>query len=529
MDNSEQPADKQARFFQLENHKPFAESLIWELNRNYYLEKGITAWSSGEVPHQITSNSKVGKTYAEIIFGFLKDLAYKGKTTETVYILEVGAGHGRLAFHTLKHLDKLIAQIKIDLPPFCYVLSDIAEDNLTFFAKHPQFQAYFEKGVLDVAYFDIVSTQEIQLRIAKKTLQKSDLKQPILVLANYFFDSIPQDLYFIKDKKIDKCTIALSASLAPETVNTAQLLENIELDYALSHDKSPFYEQAILNDILEEYRELLINSFFLFPEVGLRGLENLKGLSSEGLMLISMDKGNHEIHNLESLPAPQMMRHGSMSFSVNYHALGSHCQKMGGTTWFPQSSNFHLEVACLLYLPDGETYTDTRLAYQRYVDDFGPDDYNSVKKLAYKHLHSFTIQEIVAFLRISAYDSSLFIKILPRLKQLISTVTYNERLRVAETMRQTWDGYFSMNNANDLGFEMAGLFYELAYYADALTFFEYSENLFGTSADGYYNKILCYYQLRQDDLFAKTLKQAKLEYPNFEKFKHLDDLDLNAM
>jgi SAM-dependent MidA family methyltransferase len=86
--------------------KPFHDSMIWQLNRDYYQDIGIDAWSSGEVPHNITSNSFVGKTYAALIFAMLKDLARKEKL-DTVYILELGTGHGRLAFHVLKHLEKM--------------------------------------------------------------------------------------------------------------------------------------------------------------------------------------------------------------------------------------------------------------------------------------------------------------------------------------------------------------------------------------------------------------------------------------
>ena len=70
--------------FEIEARTPFAESIIWQLNRNFYQEQGISAWSDHVVPHQMTSNSKVGKTYAELIFAFLKDLAEKGKTTEAI-------------------------------------------------------------------------------------------------------------------------------------------------------------------------------------------------------------------------------------------------------------------------------------------------------------------------------------------------------------------------------------------------------------------------------------------------------------
>ena len=63
--------------YEIEAFTPFSESKIWQLNRDFYHERGISAWSEGVVPHQMTSNSRVGKTYAELIFGLLQDIAQK--------------------------------------------------------------------------------------------------------------------------------------------------------------------------------------------------------------------------------------------------------------------------------------------------------------------------------------------------------------------------------------------------------------------------------------------------------------------
>ena len=151
-------------FFKLESNQLFSKSKIWQLNRAFYQYKGINAFSEDIVPHHLTSNSLVGKTYAELILGFLKDLAAKGKTKEKVFIIELGAGHGRLAFHILSHLQKLISNYNLELPPFCYILSDIAEKNLNFFQAHHQFQEYFDNGTLDVCYFDAIESKQLFLR-----------------------------------------------------------------------------------------------------------------------------------------------------------------------------------------------------------------------------------------------------------------------------------------------------------------------------------------------------------------------------
>jgi len=514
--------------YEIETARPFAESLIWQLNRDYYQKTGVEAWRAGTVPHHLTSNSMVGKTYADLIFAFLRDLADQGQHHDKVYLLELGAGHGRLAFHILRHLEVFTAQAGMQLPPYCYVLSDIVEDNLQFFQQHPQFQPYFADGRLDVAYFDAIGSQELELRHAGITIAAADLQQPLLAIANYFFDSLPNDLFYFKDGQLSSCTVALTSAVDPTGLDEAALFAALELVYDTAPLARPGYENPIFNSILAGYRQLVFNTFLLFPRLGLECLDNLRQLSQKGLFVLSMDKGFHEIHDLEHAPAPKMITHGSVSFSVNYHALGAYCQQHAGTVFFPEFATFNLELGCLLFLPKGERFTETRAAYQRVVNGFGPDDISGLMKFTYRHINDMDLPELIGVLRMGGYDSTLFKNVLPRLKQLSLQVTFNERTRLAQTLHQIWGMYFTLNEPADLAFEIGGLLYALAYYDDAVRYFQYSTDHFGHTPDSYYNRILCYYQLRHDQLFSATLREAQAHFPDFAEFAQLEQLDLGA-
>jgi hypothetical protein len=515
--------------FELESFKPFSESLIWQLNRNFYQDTGIEAWSKGIVPHQMTSNSMVGKTYAELILGFLKDLAAKGQTKETVYILELGAGHARLAFHIIKHLEALKALLDIKLPPYCYILSDIVEDNLNFFKNHRQLQSYFEQGILDYAYFDAIGSTKIHLGSSDIEIEAKDLNQPILAIANYFFDSIPNDLFLVKDKTISTCSIALNSSINPKEAKTIDLLKNVQVSYQKTLLSDTFYPNAISNEILEEYKNTLTNSHVFFPQKGFECLNNLMSFSKKGLMLLSMDKGFHEIQDIDQKEEPDIITHGSFSLWVNYHALGQFCQKKGGKALFPIYSTFHLELGCFFFLPESNSYQHTNIAYQRFVNNFGPDDFNSIKKLAYRSLAKLTLVELIALLRLSAYDSTFFIKTLPQFKAASQRINFDQRKRLAESLHQVWNLFFDLKESYDLPYELGGFFYDLGFYEEALVYFQYAIDNLGQKEDIYYNQILCYYQLRKDVLFYNTLKKAKESFPNSSLIESLNKLDMNAV
>ncbi len=515
--------------FEVESYKVFSESLIWQLNRDYYHKSGIEAWSKGIVPHNITSNSMVGRTYAELILAFLKDLAAKGETTEKVYIVDLGAGHARLGFHVLTHLEKLRNLLDMVLPPYCYVLTDIVEENLNFFKEHSQLQDYFKRGILDYASYDAIEGKNIELRYSDITINKGDLKQPLIALGNYFFDSIPNELFYIQDNEIKLCSIALHASEHPSSLLIDQLLEKLKLTYDTKSFEEPYYPSAVFNSILKDYQTNLKDTYLLFPEKSMLCLENLKALSSKGLMLLSMDKGFHELEKLDKKKKPEIITHGSFSLWVNYHALGSFCERMGGKALFPDFSTFHLQVACLLFMEKAPSYTYTHAAYDHFVNEFGPDDYNTLKKISYANIATLSIMDLIALIRLSAYDSTFFLNILPRLKNLIKRLSNTDRERIAQTLDKIWFYYFNINESQDLALNIAGMFFDLAYYEKALVYFEHSTNSYGVEADTFYNKILCYYQLRQDDKFIEATKEAKRLFPDSDLFEKLKKLDLNAV
>lgn len=516
------------KHFVVESFKPFSESLIWSLNRDYYEETGIDAWRQSKVPHYLTSNSMVGKTYAELILGFLKDLAAKGQIKEKVYILELGAGHGRLAFHILKHLDRLISMTGADLPEYCYVLSDIVEGNLDFFQSHPQFESWFEKEQLDVAYFDAMESKELVLRNSGEQIVSYQLEQPVIAIANYFFDSIPNDLFWISENVISTCSVALTSQSDPHNMEPAALLESISLEYQKQPIENPFYEDENENAVLEAYGGKFKETHILFPHKGLKCLRHIQRLSNKGLLLLSLDKGFSELKALANSGEPEIITHGSFSVWVNFHALGAYCEQLGGKAMLPEFSSFHLQLGCLQFLDQGDTYKETQAAYTKYVDDFGSDDLNTIKKFTYQNIQHMGVADILALMRLNYYDSTFFENILPGLKVACQRITIQERRRLAEVLHQVWEMYFTLGEPFDLGNELAGVFYDLAFYREALFYFGQSMELNGAKPDIYYNQALCFYQLRQDKMFQETIRKARSEFPDFEGFSQLDKLDLSA-
>lgn len=503
----------------------FSESLIWQFNRDFYHQKGTVAWSDDLVPHEITNSSLAATNFAELIYAFFKDLEINAKSDEVVYILELGAGHGKLCYNILRHLDKLTSADQCSTK-YCYVLSDIVEENLAFLNNHPKLKEYFEQGILDICYFDATQSQELRLRKSKKTIAHSELDRPILTIANYFFDSLPNELFHFDGKNISKCSVSIDSTLDPAGSSAQEMISHMELTFHKTPMVQPIFQNEFYNEILDQYVEIDGDSYILFPKSALECLSTISGLSKAGLVLLTMDKGYKEIIELAGRAKPDFVIHGSFSLWVNFHALSQFCLKNGGFSMFDSSTNMSIELGCLFFTKQLFKYNNLEQMYRKHTMQLNLDDFNSIKKLVYKNMAGANMSELLGLIRLSSYDATIFINLLPSIKSLSKNISVKQRSRLGQTIFQVWNKYYAVKKDYDLSYELGGLMYDLGYYNEALEYFKSSSDTFGDKIDVNYNQILCYYELRQDELFYKTLKEAKLRFPMAEVFLNLEKLDM---
>ncbi|MTI29645.1 tetratricopeptide repeat protein [Xanthovirga aplysinae] len=491
--------------------KPFSESIIWDFQRKYYSRSGVNAWRKGEVPHYVTSNSVMGKTYAQLVLAFLKDLSQEGKTKETVYLLELGAGHGRLCYHFFKHFEKLYTPFSDQIPAFCYILSDFAESNISFLKNHPHLKPYVEKGCLDFALFDCTQSKEIQLQHANISIKERSLEQPLIAVGNYFFDSIPQELFYIKNGKLYQGLISLKEKdKRTADGHKATNLEKLQVNYSYSPLFKPPYKETYLNELLSDYLDKFSNTHVLFPYIGIRCLHQLQRLSKKGLLLITADKGYHREASLKGRKAPLLVHHhGCFSLTVNYHAIKKYCENRGGLALFPGHSVNSINLGCLLFLPNPAQFIETKVAYEYLVNDYGPDDYFSIKKTLERNFSSMSLPNIMAALRCSGYDARLFGQMFSRIMKILSKekIRKEDAQSFIEMTDRIWDMYYPIGERNDLAYQIARLLYQLGAYKQSVSYFQYSmRKNYDQSINVLYHLARCFYQLND---CAKALSYAK--------------------
>ena len=354
-------ADPNSDSVVLEADQRLSRSQLWQLQRQFFQQQGIRAWSNGTVPHYITSNPFIANAFGKVAFGFLRDWCAVGSDRRTaserqnpdpdrqapeidpvpldfsqpVYILELGAGSGRFAYHFLKQFFATYPQSVLRHLSVKYVMTDFVPQTLDFWQTHPRLQPFVEQGWLDFACFDIATPTPLQLLQSGETLTAETLTNPPIVLANYVFDSIPQDLFAIRDKQLYETLVTLTVRGSDIDLPPADLLERLQIAYADRPIVADYYDNPNLNLLLQTYQQQLTATHVLFPIAALNCLEQLRHWANDRLLLLSADKGDSQPASLNEQESPQIACHGSVSLSVNYHAIAQYVESQGGQALRP--------------------------------------------------------------------------------------------------------------------------------------------------------------------------------------------------
>jgi tetratricopeptide (TPR) repeat protein len=516
----------------LEEGKPLSQSILWKLQRNFFEGQGIEAWRQGTVPHYITSNPFIANAYAKVVFGFIRDCAaVTGDTTndsfppldpsQPLYIIELGSGSGRFAYHFLKKFLDIYRSSVLKNIPFKYVMTDYSERNVEFWREHQSLKPLVEEGVLDFALFDGEREDELKLTESGDVLAPGTVNNPVVVIANYFFDSIPQDAFFIQGGQLYEGLVKVSSYQQETDLNDPEIFSRVEISYDRNPVETEYYNNPDWNKILEYYEKRLDDTAFLFPCAALKCIETLGNLSEGRLLIISGDKGYSREQDLLDRGDPAITRHGSFSMMVNYHAIGKHVQKQGGQSLQTSHRHAHLNISAFLLGTPPDDYVETRQAYRQAIENCGPDDFYALKKAIEHGYHSWTLEQLLAYIRLSGFDARITLACYPALMDRVEHISKSEIQELYQVIQKVWEVYYPLAEDQDLASHLGVLLYEMGYYTQALELFSHSLELYGPDATVSYNMGLCHYGLRQLEAALGHVKEAQTLDPDFEDAKTL--------
>lgn len=255
----------------------FDRSPIWDLHQDYFLNRGIQAWSKGEIPYSGVSNSVEAFKKALLFFENLK-LSYKG--TESVTVLEVGAGYGEFAKNFIEAFDLICEKSGSSFSKSLkYYISDFSAKTLTELQESKRLEKYQDR--IEFLQLDILNP-------IKDYENSFDL-----IIANYVLDQFPaRVLAHSKNNYFEKY---LNLEISPQEF----LKKNRHLKAQKFLKKLPmkieFRKIDIENEIKEDHLEVLEQCFRGPKEVtvvysygSLKAINNLlKLLKQNGILLCS--------------------------------------------------------------------------------------------------------------------------------------------------------------------------------------------------------------------------------------------------
>ena len=454
---------------------PLSQSPVWNLQRAYYEREASDAFA--EIPHQIVDNPFVAAAFARVVGGFIRDCA-RGELdlSEPLYVVELGAGAGRFAHGFVRELAAWMEAVPLALPELVYVMTDLGESTLEDWAAKPE----LEDERFDFARFDVAADGTLHLR--RRDLELTLLANPLVVIANYLFDSVPADAFAVGQGTLEECLLQVTGSEVP----------TMKLTYSREPVANDHYGDEDLDALLEHYRESLSDTVVTVPRAAIECLRRLRALAGDRMLVLAADKALSTEESLGYREEPELTRHGGVfSLMVNFHALGWYARRHGGEVLDGGDRHAMVDVGAFLFGKPPGGHAETRLAYEEAIARFSPEDLSTLAEGIEHAASALSVPEIVAALRLSGWDAFTLHGVADALRDQAGDADPAAQEDLRQALYEIHDRHYSVPGEADLPFTIGTVLYAMGDYEDALEFFEESLEQHGPHHATEQNIALC--------------------------------------
>jgi hypothetical protein len=238
------------------------------------------------------------------------------------------------------------------------------------------------------------------------------------------------------------------------------------------------------------------------------------------MMLLTADKGDHQIEDLINKDIPPIALHDNgFSTQFNYHAIKKFFEQQRGTVLTTVHSYNSINIlACLL--GDSE-FSETRHAYQDYIERINPADVYTIL-IEFPSQPKMTLDNLLAYIRLKHYDSHAFIEIYRMLLALIDDqYTYANARNLQLALHGVWRNYYHMNERYNLPFAIATVLQKIKDFKNALGFYTYAIQLYGSNDNIRMNMAICHMCLGNRQPALDLITQLHSEHPENDDVKQI--------
>lgn len=462
-----------------------SECPLWQIQSDFYASRGIDAWKSS-VPTFITSSAYIAEAYAEMVLAFVEDYFERLDLSEPLYIVEMATGTGRFSHLMLRELEsKLSSFSKYKDLRFRYIMTDFTESNPNFWQQHDRLTAYVEKGVLDFAVLNPLVQDSLTLMVSGETLAAGSFKNPVIAIANYFFDSIRQDIFRVESKVLKEGLVTLERKLEGVDESTPVHISQVSTKYRyreLRHDN--YYDDPRFNAVLKHYRHNVRNGTILFPLGALEVIRNLEHLSGNRLMLISSDKSYTNPEDMTQYYYQLYAQHdGAFSYMVNYHAIGQYFLNEQGYYFYTDAASHSIHTVCCLRLDEPDLQME-RLTYLYKQKLNRMNTINSICAIMPDRDESkltppVEMRRLLGHIRLNLCDPQIFFLLGQRLADISPKGWQTHKQDLVTLMDEAWQNYYYFPGESNIPFWFAQIYFVLDMYEKSIEALDWALHYFG--------------------------------------------------
>lgn len=470
----------------IEEKKRLSESVLWQLQAEAYCQFGPQAWSMKGVPSYVTSNPYIASSYAYAVVGFLRDCLASSliDVSEPIYIFDLGAGTGRFGYLFLRKLIELLKVPQLEKIKLRYIMTDIAEKNISFCQEHPYLRSIIDQGILDFAFFQSGQDEPLQLLSNKQSFH---IVNPIILLANYFFDTVPQDLFRIRNGQLEEGLISISVEESKELdaidSNSPLLIPHLHCSYSyrpIDSEKTYYSDSKSFNDLIKFYPQHFDNISFLFPLGALQTIHYFKKLSNGRLCLLAGDQGVCTDKQVKDWGEPKISLHGTFSIPVSYHALAKYFELVGGKGFLTAFPDPHYVVMQGVFGNGQAHFSEAEHAFRDHLDSFEPCDYWRIVNCAEKETADLSLEYMLLLIKLGHWDPMVFYGFFEQIRQKQPKASSDLKGELVEVIGKIWENFFPIaSEGGNFVMNLGVLLFELEEFEQAMTFFRRAKRLLG--------------------------------------------------
>ncbi|MBX9689096.1 MAG: hypothetical protein K2X27_20475 [Candidatus Obscuribacterales bacterium] len=486
----------------VEENVRLSDSRIWKFLEDYYQNASISAWN--QIPFYPTSNPFIADCYADLIISFLNDYAQHLDFEKPLYILEMAAGSGCFSFYLLRELKKRRKYFehfrKLKLR---YIMADFTVDNPSSWLQNPKLKPFLDEGILEFAVFSPMDDRELRAFTQngleeRNLLEKDDCLNPLIAIANYFFDSIKQDAFQIQDGKLYEARHNFKLRKDFESKSSEFKFEKLEKHENYLEAARDFYDDARLNDVLKSYCRDFENASLIFPLGAFKCISNLLEISKQKLVLISSDKGFTDKNYVKGRrEQPFVAHHGIFSYSVNYDAIRRYFEAIGGVSLNTSDDNLSVSSAVNYFVKDKDfSLEESRYNFEEKFDRQNLPNYlyfmQDILTEVEPKKSSEILRACMGYVALCNYDPIVFCLAAPRIYFALETLNSLQEKRLLEILERVRENFFSVQQQYDVFYWIGRIYYGMNRLDDALKAFADSMLTFGESSSALYYMAACY-------------------------------------